>query len=640
MLKHITPWQVSLAAVTGALALAAVYTNMLISDRQQSLIESSGYNTVFDASQGATELMRFEAQVGRYSMEPNDTLRGDVQLRFAIVESRLKLLREGAIGDLIDAAPSARDARAGLSQAIATVAPLVDDIDHAGNPRKILDILAPLDRPTVMLVSTANDLASISRDEQRQRLRGVYWKGLCLTIGLIVCGFLLVAMLMRRNRSIYHLAHRDYLTGLSNRLAFQAQLAELVHGAEGAKSPVLMLIDVDLFKHINDALGHAAGDALLQVLANRLSRLPDGVDSVSRLGGDEFAVLLSLDDPTIEAAHIARRICGIATEPFDLDGKSISTSLSVGIVVAAPGCRDPQVLLKNADVALYAAKSAGRGTFRFFDPRMERELQERRDLEADLRMAVRDGELELRFQPIVDLATQTIVNCEALARWRHPRHGFISPSRFIPIAEEAGLIAQIGEWVIGCAFAEARSWPEPVRVSVNLSPYQFDRSDLVDTVRNGLVVSGLSADRVELEITESVLLRDNEQVLQILAGLKGLGTRIALDDFGTGYSSLGYLQRFPIDKIKIDQSFVRQMTLKPHCVLIVESIGALAKKLGLTTTAEGIETEAHAALIRAMGYAEGQGYYFDMPLTADECRARLWAQHEPMSRGLRIAASA
>ena len=206
-------------------------------------------------------------------------------------------------------------------------------------------------------------------------------------------------------------------------------------------------------------------------------------------------------------------------------------------------------------------------------------------------LAIRRGELELRFQPIVDLETQTIVNCEALARWRHPRRGFMSPASFIPVAEETGLIAEIGEWVIGQACAAARTWPDSVRISINLSPYQFDRTDLVDTVRKGLSASGLQADRVELEITESVLLRDNEQVLRTLAGLKALGTRIALDDFGTGYSSLGYLQRFPIDKIKIDQSFVRQMTLKPECVLIVELIGALAKKLGLTTTAEGIETE-------------------------------------------------
>ncbi len=640
MLKHTTRWQVSLEVVTIALALAAVYTNMLISDRQQSLIESSGYNTVFDASQGATELMRFEAQVGRYAIQPSDALLGDVQLRFAIVESRIKLLHQGAIGAVIEAEPFSRDALAGLSRAIAAIEPMVDDLAHADNPRKILDILASLDTPTIMLVSAANQVASVGREEQRQRLRGVYWNGLCLTIGLIVCGFILVVMLMRRNRSVYHLAHCDHLTGLPNRLAFQARLADLVRLADGARRPVVMLLDIDLFKHINDALGHAAGDALLRVLANRLKQLPGGLESVSRLGGDEFAVLLSLNDPMIEAVDIAQRICRIATEPFDLDGKSISTSLSVGIVVATSDCRDPQVLLKNADVALYAAKSAGRGTYRFFDPRMERDLQERRDLEADLRVAIRDGELELQFQPIVDLATQSIVNCEALARWRHPRYGLISPSRFIPIAEEAGLIAQIGEWVIGSAFATARSWPEAIRVSVNLSPCQFNRTDLLDTIRDALATSGLSADRVELEITESVLLRDDEQVLRILAGLKTLGIRIALDDFGTGYSSLGYLQRFPIDKIKVDQSFVRQMTLKPDCALIVESIGMLARKLGLTTTAEGIETEAHADLIRAMGYAEGQGYYFAMPLAAEECGRRLWAQHDEASRPLQVAASA
>ena len=524
-----------------------------------------------------------------------------------------------------------------LVGAIAAAKPLVDDLGRPGNAERVLDMLAPVETPTVLLVSVTNDVAGLERDQQRKHLNGVYWNGLVLTVGLIVCGFILVVMLMRRNRSIHRLAHSDYLTGLSNRLVFQTRLAALVAGADALRRPVVMLLDVDSFKNVNDGMGHATGDALLQVLANRLKSLAGGVDSISRLGGDEFAVLLSSTDPVGDATSIANRICRMAAEPFDLDGKSITTSLSIGVGVGAPECRDPQTILKHADVALYAAKSAGRGTFRFFDPRMERELQERRELEADLRVAIRRGELELRFQPIVDLKTQLIVNCEALARWRHPRRGFVSPASFIPVAEEAGLIAEIGEWVIGQACAAARTWPESVRVSINLSPYQFDRTDLIDTVRKGLSTSGLDADRVELEITESVLLRDNELVLRTLAGLKALGARIALDDFGTGYSSLGYLQRFPIDKIKIDQSFVRQMTLRPECVLIVESIGALAKKLGLNTTAEGIETKEHADLIRGMGYVEGQGFFFHKPLTAEECHHRVWAQEISVSPAVKLA---
>ena len=267
---------------------------------------------------------------------------------------------------------------------------------------------------------------------------------------------------------------------------------------------------------------------------------------------------------------------------------------------------------------------------------MERELQERRDLESDLRLAIRHGELELRFQPIVDLKTQLIVNCEALARWRHPRHGFIRPSMFIPIAEETGLIGEIGEWVIGRPVAAAR----PGRTasgSRSISPLSVRSHRPCRNRPQRLAGVRAAGRRVELEITESVLLRDNEQVLRILEGLKALGTRIALDDFGTGYSSLGYLQRFPIDKIKIDQSFVRQMTLKPECVLIVESIGALAKKLGLTTTAEGIETADHADLIRTMGYVEGQGYYFHRPLTAEECHRRVWAQESGIPSAVKLA---
>ncbi|OJU66903.1 MAG: hypothetical protein BGO05_02650 [Rhizobiales bacterium 63-7] len=305
--------------------------------------------------------------------------------------------------------------------------------------------------------------------------------------------------------------------------------------------------------------------------------------------------------------------------PFALDGRQVNVSVSVGISYMAQGAYTPEGLLKNADIALYSAKMAGRGTFRFFDPKLDAELKARLALECDLREAIHQNRLELHFQPLVDLQSQQTAAYEALARWNHPKLGAVPPQHFIKVAEEIGEMRTLGSWIIRQACHTARSWPDCIGVAINLSPQQFEGDDLLPLVEGVIRETGIDPFRIEFEITESLLISDKERVAGILQALKALGVRIALDDFGTGYSSMSYLHRFPIDKIKIDRSFVADMAHKPEAAAIIETISLLARRLGLTTTAEGIETEAQAIFLRSIGCDEGQGYYFAKPLPAETC---------------------
>jgi diguanylate cyclase (GGDEF)-like protein len=442
-------------------------------------------------------------------------------------------------------------------------------------------------------------------------------------IGFASCSAAAIFLLGRSSNKLRAKAQRDSLTGLLNRLTFSETLASQLRDPGSAHEVALILLDVDRFKEINDTLGHAAGDELLKEIAHRLGSLPKAGVNIARLGGDEFAIILAARSAYREATNMANAITKLADAPFLLDGKPVKVSVSLGVASAPMEWCDADTLLRHADIALYHAKKAGRGAFRFFDPKMYRELQNRRELENDLRHAIERGELDVYFQPIVDLKSNAIVSCEALARWRHPRLGFVSPLRFISLAEDIGFIQELGSWILARACAVAQTWPDSVRVSINLSSHQFDGNSLIATVARVIDETGIAPGRIELEITETTLLRETDHVLEMLASLKKLGVRIALDDFGTGYSSLSYLHRFPIDKIKIDQSFVREIANKPEAAAIIESINLLAGKLGLVTTAEGIETEAHTVLLRVLGCDEGQGYYFDKPLTAEACLARL-----------------
>jgi diguanylate cyclase (GGDEF)-like protein len=377
-------------------------------------------------------------------------------------------------------------------------------------------------------------------------------------------------------------------------------------------------LDLDRFKAVNDTLGHPVGDAVLRIAANRLNTCIREADTVARLGGDEFAIVASLAPP--EASALAARVVEEISQPYNLDGQRVVIGISIGIALAPTDGSDPDALLKNADLALYRAKAQGRNTYRFFEPEKDLCLTERYKLEQDLRRAIGAGEFEVHYQPICSIETGRKISMEALVRWRHPVHGLIPPDRFIPLAEETGLIHSLGELVLRQACAEAVNWPSDTKVAVNLSPTQFQSPDLAGHVAAILADSGLQAHRLELEITETVLLQRSNDNLRTLQELRALGISIALDDFGTGYSSLSYLRLFRFDMIKIDRSFVSEMAQMEASAAIVCAVANLGRSLDIITVAEGVETEEQLALLRAAGCTQAQGYLLGRPIpAADLC---------------------
>lgn len=415
-----------------------------------------------------------------------------------------------------------------------------------------------------------------------------------------------------RNRAearISHLADHDALTGLANISGFRQCLEAAAKRVQERGFAVLCL-DIDNFKSVNDALGHPAGDRLLRAVASRLIPSLSEEDTLARLSGDQFALIRVGISSEAEAEAFAAKLIALLAEPFDIDGRAATVAASIGIAVAPRHGEDAETLLRYADMALYGAKADGGRVSKVFDPQMNLRLMARRAIEHDLREALADEAFELWYQPSIDLATGRTTGFEALARWNHSKRGMISPAEFIPIAEEIRLIERLGEWVIRRACADAAAWPSDVRVAVNLSPLQFKNNDLVRTVLMALASSGLPAHRLELEITESILLDDSEGNLAILHQLRGLGVRIAVDDFGIGYSSLSYLRMFPFDRIKIDRSFVMELPASSECVKIIRSMVELARSLGIDITAEGIETSEQLAELRANGCMEGQGFLF------------------------------
>jgi diguanylate cyclase (GGDEF)-like protein len=385
----------------------------------------------------------------------------------------------------------------------------------------------------------------------------------------------------------------------------------------------LLCLDLDQFKAVNDTLGHPIGDALLQAVAQRLAERTRETDTVARLGGDEFAVVQSPIDKPSEATNFAQRLIDLLDEPFEVAGHQIVIGTSIGIAFAPQDGLDPDQLLKNADLALYRAKVDGRGIYRLFHAEMDAQMQARRLLELDLRQALRVGQLEVFYQPLVDVQTGTVSGLEALLRWRHPERGIIPPSNFIPLAEEIGLIVPIGEFVLQQACATAASWPGTPRIAINLSPAQFKSRNLLSAVAAALRNSCLPADRLELEVTETVMLQDTDTTLATLHQLRALGVHIAMDDFGTGYSSLSYLRRFPFDRIKIDQSFIRELGKTRDCGAIVRAVATLSNELGIETTAEGVETQDQLDALTLAGCTEVQGYLFSPAVPAIEVPALL-----------------
>jgi diguanylate cyclase (GGDEF)-like protein len=412
---------------------------------------------------------------------------------------------------------------------------------------------------------------------------------------------------------IRHMARHDSLTGLPNRAAFRDEMEQALKRVRRGQMVAVMCLDLDHFKNVNDTLGHVIGDKLLCAAAVRLKDLIRETDMIARLGGDEFAILQTGVEKPEAAGSFAQRVITAINQPYDLDGHQVVVSTSVGLALAPNDGASTELLLRNADMALYRAKSDGRATFRYFEPEMDAQLQTRRLLEIDLRNAVAQDEFELYYQPQVDALTEEITGCEALLRWHSPTRGMVPPADFIPLAEEIGLIVPIGEWVLKQACCEAASWPRAIRVAVNLSPAQFKSRSVVQSVINALAVSGLEASRLELEITESVLLHDNETTLATLHQLRSFGIKISMDDFGTGYSSLSYLRSFPFDKIKIDRSFIKDISDKGDCAAIVKAVAGLGKGLGIATTAEGVETQEQLRHVRADGCTEVQGYFFSAP---------------------------
>ncbi|MGP0090126.1 MAG: EAL domain-containing protein [Xanthobacteraceae bacterium] len=424
----------------------------------------------------------------------------------------------------------------------------------------------------------------------------------------------------RADAQIAYMARHDALTGLANRVLFQEKIEQaLISLQQGGERFAAFMLDLDRFKDVNDSLGHPFGDALLKAVARRLRTCTRDTDTVARFGGDEFAILQTTDSNQKESAIIlANRLLENISAPYDLDGHKVIVGTSIGIAMAPDHGTRADELLRNADLALYKVKSNGRNGYRFFEREMETEAWSRRILEAELREAISCHEFELYYQPVIHSATRQLAGAEALVRWRHPLRGIVGPDDFIPLAEETGLIAELGEWVLRKACTEAARWAPHLNVAVNLSAAQFRKSNLVDVVATAIRDSGLAPERIELEITESVLLQKSAENIGLLHQLRSLGPRIVLDDFGTGFSSLSYVQAFPFDKIKIDKSFVNEISSRPTCAAIVCAVTGLARSLNIVTTAEGVETEEQFELLIAAGCNQAQGYLFGQPRPACE----------------------
>jgi diguanylate cyclase (GGDEF)-like protein/PAS domain S-box-containing protein len=480
--------------------------------------------------------------------------------------------------------------------------------DFAGNPeefyaRVIADVAAGKSSTKIMETPNGRALRVID-----QPMPGAGW----------VATFEDITEQRAAQEKISHMALHDGLTNLPNRVMFREQLeARLRHLGRDQMFAVLCF-DLDRFKTVNDTLGHPFGDKLLRQVAERMRNCIREGDTLARLGGDEFAILQARVDQAEETGALAARLIEVIRPPFDLDGQQVAVGVSIGITVAPGDGIDPDQLLKNADMALYRAKAEGKGTYRFFEPAMDLLMQARRTLELDLRRAIVNQEFEIYYQPLINLQSDEICGFEALLRWNHPERGLIPPLDFISLAEETALIVPIGEWVIRRACQEAAKWPRDVSIAINLSPAQFKMSNLSEMVMSALAHSGLAPHRLELEITESVLLVDNNSTLGTLHQLRALGVKISMDDFGTGYSSLSYLRSFPFDKIKIDRSFVHDLESSEDSKAIVRAVTGLGASLGMATTGEGVETREEADYLRREGCTEAQGYFYSKAKPASE----------------------
>ncbi|EKF17788.1 putative bifunctional diguanylate cyclase/phosphodiesterase [Nitratireductor pacificus] len=772
-----------------ALAVSALYISVLAFKRQEALSQIFRYNIAFSASQGMNELLRFRQRLAGMLVDPPQATKQDVSLRYQILVSRMDLFQSGEFLGFVTEVPDSREAVEEMASVVRRIGTFIDDIDKPENAQLALELTEPLERKMIALASQSNEYGATAQARDQRELLRLHWIFSILALGLVLSGFIFVAMLrwqhrlqisvqrrlkatnedllrtraelaesaaaarraneelitqnllfntalnnmshglcmfdahqklivsnqkmesiyglssdqlkpglsfpdlldsmvaagahdrdeaerisalqsalIRQNRSntliqelddgrtilishqpmkgggwvatyediterhkaqaqVAYMARHDTLTDLPNRLMMRERLEEILRlSSERALSTAVMCIDLDNFKGINDTLGHPAGDALLREVARRIKATVRETDVVARLGGDEFVVVQGNLDGSDQAVNLVKRLIAVIDEPYLIDGHQVLTGASIGIV-ATTGGEEADDLLMQADVALYQAKADGRGVYRFYEPDMNKRLQRRRTLETELRAANLDEQFYLVFQPIIDLDANKVTTFEALLRWRHPVHGEVSPDEFIPIAEDTGAIVPLGEWVLRQVCLELKSLPESICIAANLSPMQFKRDDIVETVARVLVETDTPAHRLELEITETLLLEDNRKLHVDLKRLRKLGSRISLDDFGTGYSSLSYLQRFAFDKVKIDRLFIKDIAKSADQAAIVQTIVNLAFTLGMTTVVEGVETEEQLRIIRAMGCDEAQGHLFSKPIPSDAIVGYL-AEHE------------
>ncbi len=586
-----------LAIVIVCFIVATSYIAYVITQRQAMLKNVAHHNDSWAVSQSVSEYMRLEHRLAAYGLGVESSTLDEVRLRLDIMIGRLDILQHGTLRQLIDADPHQQETLDRLHQVLTKLEAGVYG-DAPLDVRAMLAEMADLDGAMTAMASYAAEYDAQRIDTQYEALTRLHRIYTGLAGGLIVCGISLIVLLLYHNRllnrahdgmqvlaadlriasgelqvrndKLAHAAHHDALTGLPNRMLFREQLeARIAARAEGVHVAILLL-DLDGFKNVNDTLGHDTGDALLRAVAGRLSRLVEPGDLVCRLGGDEF-IVLSAALSEREACALADRVIAEIALPYLLAEREIAVATSVGLALSQEGVGSDE-LLKHADLALYEAKRLGRGRVCVFRPELHTRILDRTSFEVDLQKALANGEMEVFYQPVVDAGTRAVSGYEALLRWNHPLRGQVAPSDFIPVAEETGIIQELGEWVLRTACADAAGWQAPLKVAVNLSPVQFRSKALERKVMAALAHGGLEPGRLELEITESVLLDRNAQTLQTLRSLKGLGIQIAMDDFGTGYSSLGSLRGFPFDKIKVDSSFVRDLTVRNDAMAIAELV--------------------------------------------------------------------
>ena len=624
--------------------VATAYIAYVIAERQTALQKFARYNDSWAVGQTLSEYMRLEHRLAAYALGMNDVDRDEVRLRLDIMIGRVELLKQGNLHAFVEQDPQRHELLVKLTNVLEMLDQRLDALDSEGL-KTTLQSMAALDASMTALASTAVEFDVGLIDAAQAELRQLHLIYTGLAGGLILCGVVLVVLLLRHNSlldgahrkmkdltdnlreasgelksqnyRLKHVAHHDALTGLPNRILFRQDLeARLKTAIAGGPTAVIFLLDLDGFKDVNDTLGHDVGDGLLQAVASRLTKLSREGDLVCRLGGDEFAILTEgLTEK--QAFDFARDVLDEISFPYHVSEREIKIGTCVGVAISNEEL-DADELFKHADLALYEAKSFGSGHACVFQSQMQTRLTEKKSFEADLKQALRNGELEIFYQPQVNTITREICGYEALLRWFHPKRGQVPPSEFIPVAENIGLIHELGDWVLRTACMEAARWPRLLKVAVNLSPVQFRSRNLIQSVVKILTQSGLDPNRLELEITESVLLDKNEQTLETLTQLKAVGIQIAMDDFGTGYSSLGSLRSFPFDKIKIDRSFIRDVTTREDAFAIVELVTGVGRSLGMTTIAEGIETEEQFACVKQVGCEQVQGYLIGRPVPASQ----------------------